>query len=72
MQHDFHGHNIAESVQIAEDILFKVRENLSEQIWEFITGAGVIQNRLVLWCIENDLEYHIYPNNLGIIKVFIE
>lgn len=71
-QKDFHGLFPNEALQKADNLLYQVRKTKQEEIWNFITGTGPLQNTLILWCNENKLRYEIIASNLGVIQVWIE
>ena len=71
MSIDFHGHTVEEAVRTAEKIICTVRMNKEEKHYSFITGRGVIKQRLSEVLREHGLEPVEPMANGGIIEVEI-
>lgn len=72
IKRDFHGHTVDQAVRDVEDIIGQCRIKNAVTKAEFITGHGVIQERLLALCEEYGLEAQVSWANSGVISVLIE
>ena len=69
---DLHGMRVAEAEALFYKLLNEIRLKGDSEEVTFITGVGVIQDRLKVLAKENDLSHYIQMANRGVIVIEFE
>ncbi len=69
---DFHGYSLAHALHELEATIALIRCEGRPQDVEFITGRGIIRDRIIIQLKEYDIQPSLKLGNSGVVKAYID